>query len=63
MSSMNYDVYAAFKSAGVGDEEARKAAEALSMAATDKRLLRIELSLGGIFILLVPVFLRVMGIA
>ena len=62
MSNMQYEVYNAFKAGGAPDEEARRAAEALSTAATDHRLMRLELMVGGLYalitVLVVPIFFK-----
>lgn len=63
MSTMQYDVYDAFKAAGVPEDKARKAAEALADSTVDRRLLRLELMVGGLYILvlilLVPMFMKI----
>jgi hypothetical protein len=42
MAMLNYDVFEAFKSAGVPEENARKAAEALSGAAHDAEIAELK---------------------
>ena len=64
---LNYDVFEAFKSAGVPDEKARKAAEALSGAALSDELSDLKSNvklhtwmIGAVFAMNVAILVRLL---
>lgn len=64
---LNYDVFEAFKSAGVPDEKARKAAEALSGAALVEELAELKSTvklhtwmIGAVFAMNVAILVRLL---
>ncbi|OQW58539.1 MAG: hypothetical protein A4S17_03650 [Proteobacteria bacterium HN_bin10] len=67
MAMLNYDVFEAFKSAGVPDEKARKAAEALSGAMFVEELTELKSvvklhtwMIGAVFALNVAILVRLL---